>query len=123
MQTAVINGIDGDTLGAALYELGLVPDFHLFDEPTTTTFKIRKNLESMQKLTLNFDKSIRGRVLDLELTDKIVQNKLTEFLVEVGLEDPRIWTKQVVINPKNWDISFDKWKFHFLCSETSTIDF
>ncbi len=111
LQTAVINGIDGETLGAALYELGLVPDFYLFDEPTTTIFKIRKNLESMQKLTLNFDKSIRGRVLDLELTDKIVQNRLTEFLVEVGLEDPRIWTKQVVINPKNWDISFDKWKF------------
>ncbi|MEH2379310.1 MAG: ATP-binding protein [Nostoc sp.] len=111
LQTAVINGIAGDTLGAALYELGLVPDFHLFDEPTTTTFKIRKNLESMKKLTLNFDKSILGRVLDLELADKSVQNRLNECLVEVGVEDPYLWTKQVVLNRKNWDISFDKWKF------------
>jgi DNA phosphorothioation-dependent restriction protein DptH len=74
--TAINNEIAGDTLGAALYELGLVPDFSLFNEPATTNFRIRKNLESMQKLTLNLDKSIRGRVLDLELTDKLVQTKL-----------------------------------------------
>ncbi len=111
LQTAVINEIAGDTLGAALYELGLVPDFHLFDEPTTTNLRIHKNLESMQKLTLNLEKSILGRVLDLELAEKLVQKRLTECLVEVGVEDPYLWTRQVVLNRKNWDISFDKWKF------------
>jgi hypothetical protein len=109
--SAIANEIGGDTLGAALYELGLVPDFHLFTEPTTTNFRIRKNLESMQKLTLNLDRSIRGRVLDLELSDRSIQNKLTEFLIEAGVENPCKWTGQIVLNRQYWELSFDKWKF------------
>lgn len=109
--TAIENEIAGDTLGAALYELGLVPDFKLFEEPANTSLRIRKNLESMQKLTLNLDKSIRGRVLDLELTDISVQKQLTQFLLVIGLEEPRRWTREIVLTRKNWDISFDKWTF------------
>ena len=30
MLTALENGIDGETLGASLYELTLIPDFKLF---------------------------------------------------------------------------------------------
>src|SRR5450755_3848213 len=31
--TTVKNKVDGESLGASLYELGLVPDLHLFDDP------------------------------------------------------------------------------------------
>lgn len=109
--TGIENGNEGETFGAALYELGLVPDFHLFDDPSITLGKINKNLESMQKLTFSLDKSIRGRVLDLELNSKTVQNRLVQFLVDVGIEDPLLWTRQIVLQPGNWDISFDKWEF------------
>ena len=109
--TGIENGNEGETFGAALYELGLVPDFHLFDDPSITLGKINKNLESMQKLTFSLDKSIRGRVLDLELNSKTVQNRLVQFLVDVGVEDPRLWTRQIVLQRGNWDISFDKWEF------------
>ena len=34
---ALANGGDGEAFGGALYELGLVPDFKLFDDPTTSS--------------------------------------------------------------------------------------
>jgi DNA phosphorothioation-dependent restriction protein DptH len=109
--SAIANGNEGDTFGAALYELGLVPDFHLFDDPSIALGKVSKNLESMRKLTFNQDKSIRGRVIDLQLNSKSVQARLTQCLIETGIEDPRLWTRQIVLNRSNWDISFDKWDF------------
>lgn len=43
--TTIENEADGETLGASLYELGLVPDFRLFEDPSTVYGKIRKNAE------------------------------------------------------------------------------
>jgi DNA phosphorothioation-dependent restriction protein DptH len=108
--TAIANEIDGQVLGASLYELGLIPDLHLFTEPSTTTARISKNLESMRKLTLDY-KSIRGRVLDLDLSEQSLQNRLLQFLVQVGVEEPQAWTSNIILNRNNWDMTFDKWKF------------
>jgi DNA phosphorothioation-dependent restriction protein DptH len=108
--TAIHNGNDGDTLGAALYELGLVPDFHLFDDPSLTSGKIRKNLDCVKKLTYS-DLSIRGRIIDLGLSEHTVRNRLTQLLIEKGIETPKKWTSQIVLKQSNWDLSFDKWKF------------
>jgi DNA phosphorothioation-dependent restriction protein DptH len=108
--TAVRNGIDDESLGAALYELGLVPDFHLFKDTTISLHRLRKNLDSVRKLT-HSDQSVRGRVLALELADRTTQRRLTDFLIETGVDDPRLWTRKIVLERKNWDISFDKWQF------------
>ena len=104
------NGNDGEAFGGALYELGLVPDFKLFDDPTTTHGRIRKNLECVRTLT-DGDTSIRARVLQLDLTNKGMRRRLAEYLVEEGLEDPVDWTRDIVLQRRNWDISFDKWEF------------
>ena len=108
--TAMENGVDEESLGAALYEVGLVPDFQLFAEPSLITNRIRKNLEAVRSLTTG-EQTIRGRVFALELTDKTVQHHLTEFLIEMGVDDPRRWTRRIVLERQHWDISFDKWKF------------
>jgi hypothetical protein len=108
--TAMGNGVDEESLGAALYEVGLVPDFQLFTEPSLATNRLRKNLTAVRNLTTG-DQTVRGRVLALELTDKTVQRHLTEFLIETGLDDPRRWTRRIVLERQYWDISFDKWKF------------
>jgi DNA phosphorothioation-dependent restriction protein DptH len=108
--TAIKNQVDGESLGASLYELGLVPDFHLFADPALMHNRIRRNLESVRKLT-HSDASVRGRVVDLGLSDKTMQRRLSQFLSEVGLVEPPIWTRQIVVNKQNRDISFDKWKF------------
>lgn len=107
---AFSNGNDGEAFGGALYELGLVPDFKLFDDPTTSHGRIRKNLECVSQLT-DSDQSVRSRVLQLDLVNKGLRRRLAEYLVEAGVEDPAAWTREVVLNKTNWDLSFDKWEF------------
>ena len=104
------NGNDGESFGGALYELGLVPDFKLFDDPTTAFGRVRKNLECVRRLT-NGDSSVLGRVLDLDLVNRGLRRRLSEYLAEAGLEDPSGWTRDIVLNRKHWDLSFDKWEF------------
>jgi DNA phosphorothioation-dependent restriction protein DptH len=107
---ALANGNDGESFGGALYELGLVPDFKLFDDPTTCHGRIRKNLECVRKIT-DSDQSTRSRVVQLDLVNKGLRRRLAEYLVEAGVEDPAAWTREVVLNKTNWDLSFDKWEF------------
>ncbi|MEP1076084.1 hypothetical protein NDI52_11845 [Leptolyngbya sp. PL-A3] len=108
--TAIRNGIDGTSLGAALFELGLVPDFKLFNDPAIAINRISRNHESVHKLTYS-DLSIRGRAMELGLSDKTFQRRLTQFLIEAGLDNPQAWTRQIVLNAPNWGLSFDKWQF------------
>jgi len=107
---AHVNGNDGEAFGGALYELGLVPDFKLFDDPTTAYGRVRKNLECVKRLT-DGDASVRARVLGLDLVNKGLRRKLAEYLVEAGVEDPVSWTRDIVLHRRNWDLSFDKWEF------------
>lgn len=108
--TALANGADGETLGASLFELGLVPDFRLMDDPTTVLGHIRKNMGSVRSLT-DSDQTVRGRVLELRLSDKSIQDRLMRLLIDTGVEDPQRWTRRIVIDSSNWGISFDKWQF------------
>ena len=57
------------------------------------------------------DQSIRSRVLQLDLVNKGLRRRLAEYLVDAGVEDPVAWTREVVLNKTNWDLSFDKWEF------------
>jgi DNA phosphorothioation-dependent restriction protein DptH len=108
--TAKANGNDGDTLGAALYELGLVPDFHLFDEPSIAQSKLLKNLEAVKQIAEDNNRTPRGRVLALDLIDKTLQKRLMKILLEIGVEYSQAWTQQIVIDRANWDLEFSKWK-------------
>ena len=110
--TAKINGIDGDTLGAALYELGLVPDFHLFDEPSIVQSRLLKNLEAVKLLSEDNNSTLRGRVLSLRLLDDIVRDNLVRLLLCSEIEDPSSWTRQIIIDRQNWELEFSKWIRH-----------
>ena len=107
---AQANGNDGEAYGAALYEVGLVPDFKLFDHPTGARRRVRKNHECLRRLT-DGDTSVLGRVLELDLANQGMRRRLAEYLDDVGLEDPIAWTRNIVLDRKNWDLSFDKWEF------------
>ena len=103
------NGNDGEAFGGALYELGLVPDLKLFDDPAAVYGRIRKNYECVHQLAEG--DSVLGRVLNLDLANKGLQRRLAEYLDDAGLEDPVAWTRDIVLDRKNWDLSFDKWEF------------
>ncbi len=108
--TAKLNGGDPEAVGAALFELALVPDFELLHDPTRTPGRIARNRECVKRLTWSA-RSERGRVLDLGLKAGAFQSQLGEFLVEAGVEDPREWTRRIVLDRACWKFAFHRWEF------------
>ena len=108
--TALENGIDGETLGASLYELTLIPDFKLFADPGMVNGKIRRNLGSVRSL-MTSHKSVRGRIADLGLSDKALESRLFTYFEKYDVQEPESWTPPIATDKSWWSISFDKWTF------------
>jgi hypothetical protein len=104
------NGLDAEALGACLFELGLVPDFRVFDAPGSALSKVKRNLECVRAVTES-ERTLRASVLDLDLTNAGLRKRLSEHLLKHGNEDPIRWTREIIIDRKNWDLTFDKWEF------------
>jgi hypothetical protein len=112
------NDFDRQAAGAAVFELGLVPDFDLFREAGQVAARARRNLDAMRILTLS-PASERQRVLALGLADTALQRRLSEFAAQVGLDDPRGWTRRIVIDAANWRLGFHEWA---LAQPTTAVD-
>ena len=108
--TALENGIDGETLGASLYELTLIPDFKLFVDPGMVNGKIRRNLGSVRSL-MTSHKSVRGRIADLGLSDKALESRLFTYFEKYDVQEPETWTPPIATDKSWWSISFEKWTF------------
>ena len=108
--TAKVNGADAEATGAALFELGLVPDFELLAQPAKAPQRIARNRDCVDRLTWSA-KSERGRVLDLGLAQRAFRIELGNFLADAGLEDPRSWTRRIVMDRSHWGLAFHKWEF------------
>ena len=104
------NGIDGETLGASMYELALIPDFRLFEEVSSITRKVRKNVSVVQDLLIS-PKSIRGRIAALGLRDSNIKNTLVSLFEQFSIHEPERWTSQIATDKNWWPVSFDKWTF------------
>jgi hypothetical protein len=109
--TIQINGADDEVAGAALYELGLVPDLKLLENGMLSIGRLLKHLRCLDTLTFS-QKSERGRVIELGLKDgDFKRAELAEFLIETGLEDPQKWTRRLAGDTKERKFWFDKWNF------------
>ena len=108
--TVKLNDYDRDAAGAALFAFGLVPDFELFKEPAHVPIRLSRNLDKVKALTWS-GKSERGRVLELGLSNRAFRALLANFVAEVGLEDPRRWTRRIVTEREHWQLSFHHWRF------------
>lgn len=106
--TIAHNDNDPQAAGAALFELGLIPDFELFTDPAQVRSRAARNLRQMRILH-RADRSVRQRVIDLHLTDPAFRARLAAFLVSTGLDSPRDWTRRIVIDSTNWGLSFHRW--------------
>lgn len=103
-----INGYDEEVVGAAICELGLVPDFRLLEDPAIVQNRLSKNHESAKNLLFS-SKSVVGRVLDLKIVTDSVQAGLIDYLSFNNLEDPVAWTSRLAVEPELYGLSFDKW--------------
>lgn len=108
--TGKVNGNDGESLGASLYEVGLVPDFEWLAQPERAPTRLVRNRDSVQKLTWS-PRSERGRVGELGLARRALRNTLGDFLAEAGSDDPREWARRIVVDKSLWQLAFNKWEF------------
>ncbi|MBK8463953.1 MAG: hypothetical protein IPL36_13365 [Nigerium sp.] len=108
--TALRNGIDGETLGASLYELGLIPDFRLLADPAAASIRVTKNLSCVRAL-MESPQSMRGRISDLGLSDETLTTRLSSFFGRFEIQEPESWTPIIATDRTWWPISFDKWQF------------
>ena len=106
--TIQLNDNDPEVVGAAFFELGLVPDLELFADPAQIRTRTGLNVRQMEVLTQP-DRPERQRVLELGLTDATFRAKLAAFVAETGLDDPREWTRRIVVDRANWPLSFHRW--------------
>jgi hypothetical protein len=106
--TIQLNANDQEAVGAAFFELGLVPDLTLFEDHTRIRARTGMNVRQMRVLA-DSDRSERQRVLELGLTDAKFRSQLTAFVAQHGLGEPREWTRRIVIDRLNWPLSFHRW--------------
>lgn len=106
--TLSANGYDREAAGAALFELGLIPDFALFADPVQVRTRVERNASQVRILSRP-DRSVRQRVIALHLTDAEFRVRLADFLVRTGLEEPRAWMRRIVVDPANWSLAFQRW--------------
>ena len=108
--TGRVNGNDPEAIGAALYEIGLVPDFELLAQPERAPGRAFRNRDCVARITWS-SRSERGRALDLGLSNPAFRKQLGDFLASSGIEDPRLWTRAIVFDRANWPLAFNKWEF------------
>lgn len=106
--TIGINDNDPEVVGAAFFELGLVPDLELLADPAMVRTRTGLNIKQVEIL-IQPDRPDRQRVLDLGLTDRAFRAKFSAFAAAAGLDDPREWTRRIVIDRANWQFSFHRW--------------
>ncbi len=108
--TGKVNSNDPEALGAALYEIGLVPDFELLLQPEHAPARAFRNRNCVDRITWS-PRSERGRALDLGLSNPDFRKCLGDFLANSGVEDPRLWSRAIVFDRVNWPLAFNKWEF------------
>jgi hypothetical protein len=106
--TLAANDYDPEAAGAAVFELGLIPDFTLFSDPAQVRSRVQRNADQVRTLS-GADRTIRQRVIALHLTDGPFRARLADFLTRTGVEETRSWTRRIVVDPTNWTLAFNRW--------------
>lgn len=108
--TCQVNDFESDAMGAALFELALVPDFELFQQAERAPARVARNRECVERVTWS-TKTERVRALELGLLDPAFCKQLGEFFSRVGVANPREWTQLIVRDRVHWPLAFNKWLF------------
>ncbi|MFC4493513.1 hypothetical protein ACFPA8_05115 [Streptomyces ovatisporus] len=102
-----------EAAGASIHLLGLIPDFHLYAEPSLVVTKIQRNRRTVKKLTES-SATDRQRILALGLPrnsdeHQLFLRRLVDFAAATGLSDPRRWCRAIAADPENWPLAFHHW--------------
>jgi len=108
--TILKNGAQFDCAGGAVYQLGLVPDFFLYQNPSLIEVRVARNLDSCQILQ-DGDISLLARIHNLRLKPNSLQSNLYRYLRSKRVPDIRGWGSELAGDPALHHLSFDQWPF------------
>ena len=108
--TAKKNGFDPEAIGAALFEVGLIPDFAWLERPDEAAHRLSRNIECVRTITSS-TRTERTRALELGLADPTFCKRLGEFFATSPMGTPREWTRKIVSDPVNWPLALNHWPF------------
>ena len=77
--TILKNNAQLECAGGAIYQLGLVPDFALYQNPALIEIRVARNLDSCQILQ-DGDSSLLARIHNLRLKANSLQSDLYRYL-------------------------------------------
>jgi len=96
-------------VGGALFALGLIPDFGLFEAPDELRHRVgRLNLATVGVLQ-DESATMLERVLRLRLTDEGFRARLMALFDRFPARDVRAWGEAVATDPAWRDLSLDRW--------------
>lgn len=106
--TIALNEHDPSVVGAALYELHLLPDFKIHQAGDALALRLRQNLDKA-KIVLDQSQSERHRALNVGVTDLAFRQHIANSLLEFRNEGAGIWLKHIATDPALWPLAFDRW--------------
>ena len=106
--TLRLNDFELSAAGAAVFELGMIPDFELFDDPAQVRARTARNLAQVRILA-DTERPERHRVAALDLSRPEFRRRFAAFAAYTGLVDVSAWTRPIAINREHWDLGFHRW--------------
>jgi DNA phosphorothioation-dependent restriction protein DptH len=108
--TVLKNDSNVDCAGGAIYQLGLVPDFALYQPPALIEIRVARNLNSCRVLQEG-DSSLLARIHNLRLKANSLQSDLYRYLRSKRVPDIRNWGSELANDPALHHLCFDQWPF------------
>lgn len=108
--TVLKNNAQPESAGGALYQLSLVPDFLLYQNPALIEVRLARNLDSWHILQ-DSDVSLLSRIHNLRLMPNSLQSDLYKFLNAKRVQDIRGWGNELANDPALHRLCFDQWPF------------
>lgn len=108
--TILKNNSQPELAGGAIYHLGLVPDFMLFQNPSLIEVRLAHNLDSWNILQ-DSDFSLLSRIHNLRLKPNSLQSDLYRYLSGKRVSDIHNWGSELANDPALHRLSFDQWPF------------
>ncbi|MBZ9752904.1 hypothetical protein K7W42_18860 [Deinococcus sp. HMF7604] len=106
--TIALNEHDPSVVGAALYELHLLPDFKLHVAGDALALRLRQNLDKA-KIILDQSQSERHRALNVGVTDLAFRKHIANSLMDFRTEGVGAWLRHIATDPALWPLAFDRW--------------
>jgi len=112
--TITINDLSSQVAGGTLYQLGLIPDFGLLDDPNELSLRLERNLKAVATLA-DPTNTLLARINALDAKPGWLQEALYKFLRASGrrAEAPEDWGREIATTADDAvrRLAFEFWEY------------